>query len=194
MYSTDLLKIMWLWSKGYITHIIIIIPSAFTFLSYLLVVVCLRWLYRHNDILSIVSYIFRESWVFASITSVQSMMRKEIGYIVVWRSYFFFCVHITLSHYHRYTDLYWAYNMLVEYILSSACLELDHLSQLSFMQYPNYPSLLWWLWKYVYFVLSSSSNRKYGSLAIVFSWLYMYYETMVCAVYLTLFVYSHGFW
>ena len=34
--------------------------------------------------------------------------------------------------------------------------------------YSAYPWLLWWLWEYVYSVLSSSLNRKYGPFVIVY--------------------------
>ena len=32
--------------------------------------------------------------------------------------------------------------------------------------YSAYPFLLWWLWEYVYFILLSSSNRKYDPFPI----------------------------
>ena len=61
-------------------------------------------------------------------------------------------------------------SVLIRYILSIVCLKLNRFSHLSFMQYMGlYPGavciqlthLLWWLWEYVYFILLSSSNRKY---------------------------------
>ena len=32
--------------------------------------------------------------------------------------------------------------------------------------YKAYPFILWLLWKYAFYILSSSSNRKYGPVAI----------------------------
>ena len=62
------------------------------------VFVCLRWLY--HQILTAISYICWESWVFVPISTLQCMMctnnRLHYGLKVV-----FVCLHITLSHYHH---------------------------------------------------------------------------------------------
>ena len=67
---------------------------------------------------------------------------------------------------------HWTYKMPVRYILSSACVRLSIFSPLSFIKYVGlygfiFPFPLWWLREYIYFVLSSSSNRKYELLPIV---------------------------
>ena len=64
--------------------------------------VYLRWLYHH--ILSVVSYISQESWVFVSIVIVQSMMCVNDWMNCVLKAIFIH-VHITLSHNHHYPDL-----------------------------------------------------------------------------------------
>ena len=55
--------------------------------------------------------------------------------------------------------------MLVRCILPSTCLSFSMISHLCFMQYIelhviNFPFIFWWLWEYVYFIFSSSSNQK----------------------------------
>ena len=67
---------------------------------------------------------------------------------------------------------HWTYKMLVRYILSSVWVTLSIFSPLSIIQYVGmyfsvYPFILWWLRYYIYFVLLSSLNRKYGLLPIV---------------------------
>ena len=67
---------------------------------------------------------------------------------------------------------HWIYKMPVRYILSSVWVRLSIFSPLSIIQYVAlyvfiYPVLLWWLREYIYFVLLSSSNRKYELLPIV---------------------------
>ena len=67
---------------------------------------------------------------------------------------------------------HWTYKMPVRYILSSVWVGLSIFSPLSIIQYVGlyisvYPFLLWWLREYIYFVLLSSSNRKYELLPIV---------------------------
>ena len=67
---------------------------------------------------------------------------------------------------------HWTYKMPVRYILSSVWVRLNIFSPLSIIQYLglyvfSLPFLLWWLREYIYFVLLSSSNRKYELLPIV---------------------------
>ena len=68
------------------------------------------------------------------------------------------------------------YKMTGRYILSSVWVRLSIFSPISIIQYVicgavcfqfSYPFLLWWLREYIYFVLLSSSNRKYELLRIV---------------------------
>ena len=84
---------------------------------------------------------------------------------------------VSIYHYLAYvSESQWRYstsNMLVGYILSNVCLRLCQFSQLFFMQYTglcvfNKPiSLMVIVRIHVYFILSSSSNRKYDPFAIV---------------------------
>ena len=136
-------------------------------------VVCLRWLYYH--ILSSITYISREHWDFVSIIDDQFMVfandRIHYGLQVVSVR-----LQITPSHYHHYADLswrLWTTNMFVRYMLPSVCLRLRQFSQLSFIQY-IYGAVCLQLTQFscddrenVYFILLSSSNRKYESLTIV---------------------------
>ena len=67
---------------------------------------------------------------------------------------------------------HWTYKMPVRYILSSVWVRLSIFSPLSIIQYVGlyvsvYQFLLWWLREYIYFVLLSSSNRKYELLPLV---------------------------
>ena len=67
---------------------------------------------------------------------------------------------------------HWTYKMPVRFILSSVWVRLSIFSPLSIIQYVGvYVSVclfsLWWLKENMYFVLLSSSNRKYELLTIV---------------------------
>ena len=84
----------------------------------------------------------------------------------------FVCLQITPSYYHHYADLSEGIELikkLVKYMLLSVCLRLRQFSQLLFIQYmglcvfslPNSPVM-------VVRILSSSSNRKYELLTIVY--------------------------
>ena len=73
--------------------------------------------------------------------------------------------------------------MLVRYILSSICLRLSQFSQLSFMQlcgcvYSAYPFLLWWLWEYVYYLITILKLEVWP----ICHSLWLGHETMVCTV------------
>ena len=134
--------------------------------SYFSVVVCLRCLLHH--ILSLMAYTFRE---FVFITIVQFMMSAILGYVLDCRSYSFVC---TVHHFIIIiVQRHWTYKMPVRYILSSVWVRLSPFSPLSIIQYVGLyvfslpPFLLWWLREYIYFVLLSSSNRKYELLPIV---------------------------
>ena len=144
----------------------------FSLFSYFSVAVCLRCLLHH--ILSHIVYTFRENREFVFISIVQFMMsansRIRFGLQIV-----FVCLHITPSHYHHCANFiwrHWTYKMPVRYNLSSVWIRLSIFSQLSIIQYVrlcvvSLPISLWWLREYIYFVLLSSSNRKYELLPIV---------------------------
>ena len=77
---------------------------------------------------------------------------------------------ISLSSLCKLTWGHWTYEMPVRYILSSVWVRLSRFSPLYNMwgcMFSVYPFLLWWLTEYIYFVLLSSSNRKYELLPIV---------------------------
>ena len=90
-----------------------------------------------------------------------------VGYVLVCWSYSFVC---TLHH--LIIIIVQTLSEDIEIIkLSSVWVRLSIFSQLSIIQYVGlcvfvYPFLLWWLREYIYFVLLSSSNRKYELLPI----------------------------
>ena len=144
----------------------------FPLLPYFSVVVCLRCVLHH--ILSLIVYTFRENREFVYNSIVQFMMsansRKRFGVQIV-----FICLYMTPSHYHHCANFiwrHWTYKMPVTYNLSSVWVRFSISSQLFIIQYVGlcvsvYPFPLWWLREYIYFVLLSSSNRKYELLPIV---------------------------
>ena len=87
----------------------------------------------------------------------------------------FVCLYITPSHYHHCANFiwwHWTCKMPVRYNLSSVWVRLNIFSQLSNLEYVglcvfSWTFPLWWLREYIYFVLLSSSNRKYELLPIV---------------------------
>ena len=143
----------------------------FPLFSYFSVVVCQRCLLHH--ILSLIVYTFRENREFVFISIVQFMMsansRIRFGLQIAFVS-----LYITSSHYHHCANFiwrYWTYKMPVRY-LSSVWVRLSIFSQLSIIQYVglcvfSLPiSFVMIEIIYIYFVLLSSSNRKYELLPI----------------------------
>ena len=142
----------------------------FPLLSYLFVVVCLRCLFHH--ILSLIAYAFRESREFVFIIIVQFMVsaniRKRFGLQIV-----LVCLHSTPSHYHHCANISKGIELIkcLSGIFCRVC-KIKHI--LSVIHYTVwgcvfsvYPFTSWWLREYVYFFLSSSSNREYELLPIV---------------------------
>ena len=148
----------------------------FPLFSYFSVVVCLRCLSHH--ILSLIVYTFRENREFVFISIVQFMSansRIRFGWQIA-----FVCLYITPSHYHHCANFiwrHWTYKMPVRYNLSSVWVRLSIISQLSIIQYvglcvfslPISFVMIERIYIYIciYFVLLSSSNRKYELLPIV---------------------------
>ena len=137
------------------------------------VVVCLRCVLHH--ILSLIVYTFRENREFVYNSIVQFMMsansRKRFGLQIV-----FICLYITPSHYHHCANFiwrHWTYKMPVRYNVSSVWVRFSIFSQLSIIQYVglcvfSLPISFVMIERiYIYFVLLSSSNRKYELLPIV---------------------------
>ena len=98
---------------------------------------------------------------------------------------------ISLSSLCRLMWKHWTTKMLVRYLMPSVCLRLRQFSQLSL--YSLYGAVCLQLTQFcddrenVYFILLSSSNRKYESW-IINHCLGLGHETMVCAVCLTMFL------
>ena len=117
---------------------------------------------------------YQKTREFVFISIVQFMMsancRIRFGLQIV-----FVCLYITPSHYHHCANFIWRHwtytEMPVRYNLSSVWVRLSIFSQLLYNMwgcvFSVYPFPLWWLREYIYFVLLSSSNRKYEVLPIV---------------------------
>ena len=96
------------------------------------------------------------------------------GYVLACRSYSFVCTvhHLIIIIVQTYLKA-WSYKMPVRYILSSVWVRLSIFSPLSIIQYVglyvfSLPIFLVMIERiYIYFVLLSSSNRKYELLPIV---------------------------
>ena len=98
-----------------------------------------------------------------------------VGYVLACRSYSFVFT-FTPSHYHHCANFiwrHWTYTMPVRYNLSSVWVRLGIFSQLSIIQYVGLcvftlPISFVMIERiYIYFVLLSTSNRKYEQLPIV---------------------------
>ena len=167
------------WKAIFIIHLIIIIKSEVSIFPIVVIfsmVVCLRWLYYH--ILSSITYISREHWDFVSTICVQSIDAQSMVFAndrsdTLWpagRVRLFADYAISLSSLCRLIWRHRTNKMLVRYILPGVCLRLRLFSQLSLI----YGVVCLQLTPFtchdcenVYFILSSSSNRKYESLTIV---------------------------
>ena len=142
----------------------------FPLLSYFSVVVCLSWLYYH--ILSSITYISRLGPCFHYWCSVYGICKWSDTLWPVGRVRLFADYTISLSSLCRLIWKHWTTKMLVRYMMPSVCLRLRQFSQLSL--YSLYGAVCLQLTQFscddrenVYFILLSSSNRKYESLTIV---------------------------
>ena len=142
----------------------------FPLLPYFSLVVCLRCLLHH--ILSPIAYTFRENRDFAFIIIAQFMMsansRVRFSLQIVCA-----CLYITPSHYQHCANLSEDIELIkcVSHIVCRVC-KIKHI--LSVVQYTicstvylQFTHSLWWLREHIYFILLSSSNRKYELLFIV---------------------------
>ena len=95
------------------------------------------------------------------------------GHIMDQRSYLFVFIrlHLIIS---INTPIWkrWACKMLISYFSQSVCLKSRyHRSYLLYITcgyvFKTMSFLFWWLWEYLYLILSPSSNRKRESVAIV---------------------------
>ena len=134
----------------------------FPLLSYFSVVVCLRCLLHH--ILSLIFHYY---------CAVYDECKKSDTFWLADGIRLFVHYTISLSSLCRLIWRHWTYKISVRYILSSVCVRLSIFSQLSIIQYVglcvfSLPiSLVMIETVYIYFALSSSSNRKYELLSIV---------------------------
>ena len=159
------------WLKGYIWLMLLSSSNRkyppFPLFSYFSVVVCLKCLLHH--ILSLIVY----RSVFISIVQFMMIANSGIrfGFQIVC-----VCLYITPSHYHNCANFiwrHWTYTMPVRYNLSRVWVRLSIFSQLSIIQYVglcvfSLPISFVMIQRiYIYFVLLSSSNRKYELLPIV---------------------------
>ena len=94
-----------------------------------------------------------------------------VGYILACRSYSFVHHAISLSSLCKLIWRHWTYKMPVRYILSSVWVRLSIFSVIHYTIYGavcfQFTHFLCDDWKYIYFVLLSSSNRKYELSSIV---------------------------
>ena len=135
-------------------------------------VVCLRCLLHH--ILLLIAYTFRENREFVFIIIVQFMTRANIR-IRFGLQIVLVCLYSTPSHYHHWANLSEGIALIkcLSDIFCRVC-EYDLAYSLRYPLYNMwgcmfsvYPFLLWWLREYIYFVLLSSSNRKYEHLQLL---------------------------
>ena len=186
------------WKDISIAHVIIIIKSevsTFPLLSYFSLVVCLRCLLHH--ILSLIAYTFRESGNLFSLLLCNLWWVQIIGYVCIAdRTRLFVQYTISLSSLCRITWRHWTYKMPVRYILSSVWVRLSTFSQLSIIQ-----SIIQYVGLYVFSLPTPlvMIERIYILCPIIIIksevWTITHYlelghETMVCAVCLSIFLWT----
>ena len=148
----------------------------FPLLPYFSVVVCLRCLLHH--ILSLIAYTSRENREFVFIINVQFMIsanvRIRFGLQIV-----LVCLYSTPSHYHHCANLSEGIEIMkclsdifcpvskIKYILSVTHYTICGAVCFQFIHFPCDDWENIYICIYIYFVLLSSSNRKYQLLPIV---------------------------
>ena len=181
------------WNDISRAHVIIIIKSKGSTLPIVFifsVVVCLRCLL--HDTLSLIANTFRENrdFVFAIIVQIMMSANSPIrfGLLIV-----FVCLYITPSQYHHCANLSEDIELLkcLSDIICRVC-KIKHI--FSVMNSTIYGAVCFQFnhfpcddWENIYFVLLSSSNRKYGLLSICLG---LGHETMVCALCLSIFLWA----
>ena len=165
---------IWIWKNIFITHLIIIIKSKVS--TFPIVVVFFRGCVSEMVVLSysIIYYIYIPGilgpcfyyWCSGYGICKRSDTLWPVGRVRLFADYI-----ISLSSLCRLIWRHWTTKMLVRYMLPSVCLRLRQFSQLSFI---HYMGLCLQLTQFpcddrenAYFILLSSSNRKYESLTIV---------------------------
>ena len=143
----------------FVTHFIITIKSEVSTFPIIVIFFlgCLSEVVVNHHILSVASYRSQKSWVFVSITTVQSMVYVNDLDIVTWTYTYVCTLHPYLIIIIIQPPKYWMWG---EWPFSQLSLYNARCCVFS-----AYPFLSWWLWEYFYFMLLSS-NRKYDSLGI----------------------------
>ena len=161
--------------------------KPYPLLSYFSVVVCLRCLLHH--ILSLIAYTFRENRDFVFIIIVQFMMssnnRTRFGLQIV-----FVCLYVISSHYRHCASLSEDIELIkcLSDIICRVC-EWYWADSLSYPLYNTwgyvssvYQSPLWWLREYILIIIIKSEVWT------ITHYLGLGYETMICAVCLSIFL------
>ena len=158
------------WKNIFITHFIIIIKSEVS--TFPIVVIFFRGCVSEMVVLSysVIYYIYIPGTLgpcFHYWCSVYGICKGSDTLWPVGRVRLFADYTISLSSYCRLIWRHSTTKMLVRYMLPSVCLRLRQFSQLSFIQYMGLTQLSCDDCENKYFILLSSSNRKYESLTIV---------------------------
>ena len=163
------------WKNISITHLIIIIKSEVS--TFPIVVIFFRGCVSEMVVISysVIYYIYIPGTLgpcFHYWCSVYGICKWSDTLWPVGRVRLFADYTISLSSLCRLIWKHWTTKMLVRYMMPSVCLRLRQFSQLSL--YSLYGAVCLQLtqfscddWENVYFILLSSSNRKYESLTIV---------------------------
>ena len=159
------------WKDISIAHVIIIIKSE---VSTFPIVITFSWLRAWDVCYIIFCHLLhilagKTGICFHYFCAVYEECKYSGTFWLVGRTRLFEKYTISLSSLCKLIWRHWTYKRPVRYILSS---KIKHV-----LRYPLYnmwgcmfsvyPFLLWWLREYIYFVLLSSSNRKYELLPIV---------------------------
>ena len=164
------------WKDISIAHVIIIIKSEVS--TFPIVFIFFSWLYAWDVCCIIFCHLlYTHSGKTGNLFSLVlcSLWWVQIVGYVFGLQIVFVCLYITPSHYHHCANSIWRHwtdKMSVRYNFFE-CVTQSIFSQLSIIQYVGlcvlsvYPFPSWWLREYTYFVLLSSSNRKYELLPIV---------------------------
>ena len=180
------------WKNRFITHLIIIIKSEVS--TFPIVVIFFRGCVSEMVVLSysVIYYIYIPEALRPCFRYWYSVYGICKFYDTLWpvgRVRLFADYTISLSSLCRLIWRHWTTKMLVMYMLPSVCLRLRQFSQLSFIQYMGlcvsaYPILPWWSWECVLYLIIIIKPGVW----IINHCLGLGHETMVCAVYLTMFL------
>ena len=162
------------WLKGIsIAHVIIIIKSEVSTIVIIFFRVCVPEIFVTSYSVTYCIYVPGKPWIcFLYYCAVYDECKYSDTFWLADRTRLFLHYIISLSSLCKLIWRHWTYKMPARYILSSVWVRLRIFSPLSIIQYLglcvfSLPIPLWWLREYIYFVLLTSSNRKYEQLPIV---------------------------